>query len=216
MFIAVPNEIKENIQDVSPNNWRVQTIVVRTLTSKILIINSYLPTDTQLQDFDTSEVLTTLSAINDVINDNEFDNLMWTGDLNADFNRNTTFVKVISEYIDTKDLIKSWDKFPIDYTHSVEIDERTFTSTLDHFIWSKDLDHCIMDADVLNFAQNMSDHSPIYCQFRTKDIGTRIEVNNNITMKPSWKKASPQQKSSYMVTLQSRLDDLKITENVKT
>ena len=33
-------------------------------------------------------------------------------------------------------------------------------------------------------------------------------------MKPSWKKASPQQKSSYMVTLQSRLNDLKITENV--
>ena len=52
----------------------------------------------------------------------------------------------------------------------------------------------------------MSDHSAIYCQFRTKDIGTRIEVNNNITMKPSWKKASPQ----------SRLNDLKITENVKT
>ena len=50
MFIAVPNEIKENIQDVSPNNWRVQAIVVRTLTSKILIMNSYLPT--QLQDFD--------------------------------------------------------------------------------------------------------------------------------------------------------------------
>ena len=73
-----------------------------------------------------------------------------------------------------------------------------------------------MDADVLNFAQNISDHRPIYCQFRTKDIGTRIEVNNNITMKPSWKKASPQQKSSYKVTIQSRLNDLKITENVKT
>ena len=62
----------------------------------------------------------------------------------------------------------------------------------------------------------MPDHSPIYCQFHTKDIGTRIEVNNNITMKPSWKKASPQQKSSYMVTLQSRINDLKVTENVKT
>ena len=65
MFIAVPNEIKENIQEVSPNNWRVQAIVVRILTSKILIINSYLLTDPQLQDFDTSEVLTTLSATND-------------------------------------------------------------------------------------------------------------------------------------------------------
>ena len=116
MFIAVPNSIKENIQDVSPSHWRVQAIIVRTLTSNILVINSYLPTDPKLRDFDASEVLTTLSAINDVINDNEFDNLIWTGDLNADFSRNTPFVKLLTEFIDTKDLIKSWDKFPIDFT----------------------------------------------------------------------------------------------------
>ena len=99
-------------------------------------------------------MLTTLLAINDVINDNEFDNLMWAGDLNAGFNRNTTFVKVISEFIDTKDLIKSWNKFPINYTHAVEINERAFTATLDHFIWGKD--HCIIAAEVLNLGQNMS------------------------------------------------------------
>ena len=44
MFIAVHNEIKENILDDSPNNWRVQAFIVGILTSKIVIINSYLPT----------------------------------------------------------------------------------------------------------------------------------------------------------------------------
>ena len=57
-----------------------------------------------------SEVLTTLPANNYVMNNNEFDNLTWAGDLNADFNRSITFVKVISEFIDTKNQIKSWDK----------------------------------------------------------------------------------------------------------
>ena len=60
----------------------------------------------------------------------------------------------------------------------------------------------------------MSEHCPIYCQFNTKDIKTRTQVINNTTWKPSWEKASPEQKSAYKVTLQDRLNDLKITENI--
>ena len=35
-------------------------------------------------------------------------------------------------------------------------------------------------------------------------------------MKLSWKRTSPEQKSVYKVILQDRLNDLKITENIKT
>ena len=64
MTIAVPNEIKENIPDVSP---KYLAIIVGILTSKVLIINSYLPTVPKSPDFDTSELLTSRAAINDVI-----------------------------------------------------------------------------------------------------------------------------------------------------
>ena len=84
MFIAVANEIKEYVSDVSPKYWRVQTIILKAY-NRILIINSYFPTDPRTEDFDTAELQTTLSAINDVKNANDFDNIVWDGDINADF-----------------------------------------------------------------------------------------------------------------------------------
>ena len=73
-----------------------------------------------------------------------------------------------------------------------------------------------MDADVLNLANNMSDHSPIYCQFNINNLRTRTQIHNNATMKPSWKNASAEQKSAYKVVLQDRLNDIEIPENIKT
>ena len=68
MFIAVPDELKEYVVDVSLNHWRVRAIILLTPKNKMLIINSYFPTDPQVLNFDPSELLTTLSAINDVLN----------------------------------------------------------------------------------------------------------------------------------------------------
>ena len=53
MFVAIPKEIKERAKDVSPNHWRVQAITLDTGNSKILIINSYFPTDPRTNEFDT-------------------------------------------------------------------------------------------------------------------------------------------------------------------
>ena len=50
MFIAVPMEIKENVRDISPTHWRIQTIIVNTLDSRILVINSYFPTDPKIKN----------------------------------------------------------------------------------------------------------------------------------------------------------------------
>ena len=54
MFIAIPNDIKEHVNDVSPAHWRVQAITLPTPYNKILIINSYFPTDPKVSEFDTS------------------------------------------------------------------------------------------------------------------------------------------------------------------
>ena len=116
MFIAVPNEIKELVVDVSPNHWRVQAITLQTPSNGLLIINSYFPNDPKTSEFDTSELLTTLSAINSVVEGNEFDNIIWTGDINADFMRNTQFTSIIEMFIDENSLQKSWDTFAIKFT----------------------------------------------------------------------------------------------------
>ena len=54
MFIAVPDEIKEQEVDVSPNHWRVQAITLQAPSNRLLIINSYFPNDPKTSEFDTS------------------------------------------------------------------------------------------------------------------------------------------------------------------
>ena len=127
-------------KDVSPNHWRIQAVVINTINSKILVINSYFPNDPKSNDFGTSDLLTTLEAINQILITEQFDHLIWAGDLNADFDRHTKFSSIIEQYVDEKRLKRSWDKFHVDYTHAVDSGGRTFTSVIDHFHWSSEID----------------------------------------------------------------------------
>ena len=53
MFIAVPMEIKEFAEEVNTFNWRTQTLTLKFPENKIMIINSYFPTDPKVNEFDT-------------------------------------------------------------------------------------------------------------------------------------------------------------------
>ena len=128
MFIALPKEIKENVKDISPNHWRTQAVIVHTLECDILVINSYFPTDPKTQNFDAADLLSTLDAINEVLNTNKFDHVVWAGD--ADFHRDTKFTLIIDQFIKEKYLLRSWDKFEVDFTHAAENNGKTFTSIL--------------------------------------------------------------------------------------
>ena len=194
MFIAVPDELKEYVVDVSPNHWRVQAIILLTPKNKMLIINSYFPTDPQVLNFDPSELLTTLSAINDVLNDNEFDSVIWTGDINGDFMRQTQFTSIIESCINEKSLVKSWDKFAIDFTHLFDIEDHSYTSILDHFFWSENISNNILLADVLHLPNNLSDHCPIYCSINVNNLHSKCRIPITPKSKRSWKKATSEQK----------------------
>ena len=137
MFIAVASEIKELVTDVSPSHWRVQAVIIKANNRKILIINSYFPTDPRVNSFDTNDLLATLSSIDNTLKDNDFDDVIWTGDINTDFDRESYFTKAVDTFVEEKFLMKAWDRFPIDFTHTCEVNEQTYTSTLDHFFWSK-------------------------------------------------------------------------------
>ena len=211
MFIAVPVQIKEHISNVSPKHWSVQAVTLRTPTSNLLIINTYFPVDSQIHDFDTADLLSTLSAINDVIKGNEFDIIVWIGDINADFSRQTRCTNMIESFIDQNEFSTLWDRFPTDFTHVYDINDVSHTSNIDHCIWSSDfthvydindvshtsnIDHCIWsgdlrehitDAGVLHLTTNLSDHCPIYCQLKINGLKSRSVISNAVEPKPSGK-----------------------------
>ena len=75
MFIAVPDKIKNEIKDISPSYWRIQAININIQNSRILVINSYFPTDPGAVRIDETELLETLQSIRQVIDENDFNDV---------------------------------------------------------------------------------------------------------------------------------------------
>ena len=74
-----------------------------------MLLNTYFPTDPRCNDFVETDLLLTLSGVKEVIDNHDFDRLVWTGDINADFRSNSKFVRIINEFIYELDISKSWD-----------------------------------------------------------------------------------------------------------
>ena len=212
MFIAVPIELKESVEDVSPNHWRVQAVLLHTKDNIIMVINSYFPTDPKVSDFDSSELMTVLSTIQDLLNRHEFNTIVWAGDLNADFSRMTSFTKLIKAFTVENRLSTSWDKFPVDFTHIQEKDGKSYTSTIDHFMLSENVANAVVDAGVLHLVDNFSDHCPVYCQIPISCFSLLPTKSVNYSPKPSWVKASEEDKSRFHANLDASLNNIQVEE----
>ena len=138
MFIAIPSILKEKILDVSPDNNRIQAVLLKMNNQVFLIINTYFPTNTRNNN--AAEVETTLEAIDSVLKNNNFHKVFFTGDINCDFNRNSVHVNFVREFLEENSFTKSWERFQVDFTHTHEANGITSVSKLDNFFLSQNLD----------------------------------------------------------------------------
>ena len=162
MFIATPRDFIADIEDVSPDFWRLQAITLKTSSTKILLVNSYFPIDSRF-NFDETELLETLHFIRKLLHETSYDHLLWAGDINADFLRQSGHTVMIDQFLTECSLNKSWQTFNIDFTHMTEINGVSHTSTIDHFFWSKSLESNVVNSGIFHHPSNMSDHSPVFC-----------------------------------------------------
>ena len=213
MFIAVPSLMKEFAKEMNVSSDRLQCVIVELKTCKILLINSYFPTDPRA-DFDENELLILFAEIERIVTECEFDHLVLGGDFNADFKRNSKFVSLVKDFVGKLELERSWSLFSADFTHVSERDSRTYTSLIDHFFWSSKLSESVVDAGVIHVPENMSDHSPIYCKIGLSMICTSKETNKHYpkNVVPTWKKANEQQRENYELVLGSKLDQIDLPE----
>ena len=205
MFIAFPDTIMNQVKDVSPDFWRIQAAKIQFKSSTLLLINSYFPTDPQRNNMDETELLDTLSHIKLVIEQNHFDTVLWAGDINSDFSRDSSHTRQVQDAVDEIRLLSSWRKFPVDFTATFEMMDRSFTSTLDHFFWNSLLDSSVVDAGVLHLPDNMSDHSPIYCIINTSSIQHDHSKPKKSKPCPSWRRAKPEEKTEYKRMLEENM-----------
>ena len=215
LFIAVPEIIKNEVKDVSSGFWRTQAITITINNSRILLINSYFPTDPGTVVFDENELFETIQSIRNVINESNFDHIYWLGDINADFIRRSGHVNCVKDFVEECQLVKAWDKYHVDFTHYQDIGDITHTSTVDHIFWSEASNSKVDDAGVVHIPENTSDHCPVYC---VVDVG-QLPVDEDSSFKqappkPSWKKASSDEKSEFKSKLEKDLAELVIPDSL--
>ena len=214
MFIAIPRSLNIlSIKDVSPDSFMIQSVLINIGACKLLLLNTYFPTDPG-SDFDENELLLMLSDVEKVIESSQFDKIILTGDINADFKRNTKFVDLIRDFLTTWNFQKSWDSYEVDFTHVTERDGKTFNSTIDHFFWNDGFGECVQDAGALHLPENMSDHEPVFCKFQLPVTESRESTGRPMKKKlPSWKKADDAERASFISELSSRLENIDLPQH---
>ena len=146
-----------------------------------------------------------------------FDSVLLLGDINCDFGRNSRFSQTIRTFLEEYNLIRSWEKYEVDFTHFQETNEVTHVSVLDHFFWNENIDSKIKEAGVIHHAENMSDHSPIYCLVETDSV-PNDEPPTKLPppcVKPGWKRATREQKESFPATLNEKLASVSMPDDIK-
>ena len=212
LFMTFPKVLSKCIKDVSPEFWRIQACLVNISTGiennykTILIINSYFPVDSGNMSCESTELNETFSVIRSLIENHNFDHLMLFGDLNCDFMRRTMHVSSVKRFISSLSLNELWSKFHIDFTYTFESENKTSMSVIDHFLLSEELVNCVSDAGVLHLPENTSDHEPIFCllDIPANTFGDAEEEEDRVS-KPSWKRASEENKTNFHDCLKLKL-----------
>ena len=204
MFIAIPAKIQGKIIDVSPEFYRVQAIKIQFITSCCLLINSYFPCDPRAGQEDP-ELLETLQTIRTVVEQSSCRSVIWAGDVNADFLRRTNHTERVREVVEELRLITAWDRFQVDFTCLHEVAGQSHVAKIYHFFWSESLDDLVEDAGVTHHEDNLSDHNPIFCILKSLDVEEDTTEAVKSKPKPSWMKASPEDKYKYKTDLEEVL-----------
>ena len=187
-------------------SWRIQAQVLNLPTSRLLWINTYLPTDPQTVNFDDGELLDVLTEVESIMDETNFDDIIWNGDLNWDMDRNTGFSILLSNFVDRIGLVSLWRHHQADYTH-VHTDN-VATATLDHFLVNERLLPLVQDCQALHRGDNMSRHSPIMLRLNVGAIPSKQKESSWLPRKPAWYKATLVDIESCKLDMESRLQSL--------
>ena len=150
--------------------------------------------------------MTVLGEIENILDNEEFDDCIWQGDLNWHRGRNTGFAATMERFVTRLGLISTWQEFPCDFTH-IHTDLKS-VSTLDHFLVNERLLPFIKSSGPIHLGDNLSRHSPVFLKLEVKDIPKMAPVNLSRPKRPIWYKARQVQLDQYTNDLNNKIERL--------
>ena len=194
-------------EKIPTKHWRLQAQVLHISDYRLIWINCYFPTDLQTMHFDDQELVSVLDELENILDNNDFEDCIIGGDFNYDMKRNTGFATTVKDFATRIGVKSIWEKFPVDFTH-LHTDMKS-TSTLDHFFLNQSLLDQVVDAGPVHLGDNLSRHSPIMLKVLLPSISARSrQPCPSKPRSPAWYKASQEQKDLYCNLLQEKLCDL--------
>ena len=194
---------------VTTRGFRVQAQVLNMPTSRLLWINTYMPTDprrlTEYDDFELQEVLLEVETI---LSSSNYTDVIWGGDLNWDMSRETYFAKTLSAFVARLGLVSLWSKYPVTYTY-LHNDNKS-GSVIDHFLISPRLLNLVEDCGVVERGDNLSGHAPIWVRLKLGILPVKQRYSGWVPRKPSWNKATQEQVSRFSSSLEQKLESISV------
>ena len=176
---------------------------------RLLLINVYLPCESSNDDNTLDEFISELSKFACILDNNQDAFIVIGGDFNVDFCRSTIHTQLLSDFLDTRGLVRCQllSGYNVDYTYN--FDGQRF-STLDHFMVSESLaDLPELHISVAHDVDNTSDHDPVTLNLPL--TVNRLPANaSHIVRKPAWYKCSEEQLQGYKCNLSLLLHSIDI------
>ena len=178
-------------------------------------INCYFPTDPQTVQFDDNELIAAQNDIENILDNNVFDDCIVGGDFNFDSSRSSGFSNCMKEFLSRLGLVSVWSKFHADFTH-LHVDSKS-TSVIDHFFLNQGLLDLVEDAGPIHLGDNLSRHSPIMLKLKLPQVAysNTKETEFKMNRSPAWYKASQADKDHYTSLLEQKLLELEIPTNLR-
>ena len=99
--IAMLSNKQKKVNKIRMNSesFRIQAQVLTFPHTRLLWINTYMPTDPQTIVYDDEELVTVLNEVEKIMDTAEYDDVAWVGDLNWDKERNSGFAQIMEDFV---------------------------------------------------------------------------------------------------------------------
>ena len=198
---------------INSKHWRIQAQLLHFNAYKLIWLNCYFPTDPQTIHYNDEELVAVQNEIENILDNNVFDDCVVGGDFNFDKRRLNGFTICMKDFLSRLGLFSTWEKFPIDFTH-LHVDSKS-SSVIDHFFVNKRLLDLIEDAGPVHLGDNLSRHSPIMMKLKLPEILLKkIQPDVPTLRRPAWYKASQEEKEQYTLLLDDKLKGLNVPNSI--
>ena len=207
------NNIKCKTEIINCLSKRLCAVKVTVGDLRFILFNVYMPTDPGNGNYDITEYKDVLNEISVTMLNSDTRAFILGGDWNSDITRNNVQTNTFLSFVEEESLSLGLDfqdaKVPYTFHNA------NSTSTIDHFLITKNLDQYISKYESLFLVNDFSDHVPLILELDI-NIAHFKEIPRSFLQTTAWQKCSLSEKQQFVDVLNRLLLQINIQHEAIT